>query len=195
LSPYAESKILGEDLLERYREERGVRATVVRLTNLYGPWQAPDRIVPRIITQAQSSMKSQVTMGRVRDFLYVGDAVAAILGLVTGEVWGGCFNIAAGTGVALDEVADRIADRVPGCSYGTIDTVLDGGRGPHLVASAHHLRSVLDWRPEVGLAGGLSSTVDWYDRNRAWWSPFEGLLRAERGGPEFLVDFARPLRP
>jgi dTDP-glucose 4,6-dehydratase len=195
LSPYAESKILGEDLLARYRDERGVRATVVRLTNLYGPWQAPDRIVPRVVTQAQSGLKSQITLGRVRDFLHVDDAVAAILGLVGCGVWDGCFNVSAGTGVALDEVAGLIADCVPACSYTSVDNVLDSGRGRYLVASADRLGSVLNWRPTVGLAEGLASTVDWYGHNRAWWSGFDGLLRAERAGPEFLVDAARPLRP
>ncbi|MFI5777519.1 NAD-dependent epimerase/dehydratase family protein [Nocardia sp. NPDC051570] len=193
LSPYAESKILCEDLVDTYRRDRAVRATVVRLTNLYGPWQSPDRIVPRIISQAHSGMKSQVTTGRLRDFLYITDAAAAILGLVEHGGWSGCYNIAAGHGVTLEEVADGIAVRIPTCSYSTVDAVDHDGRGPSLVATADRLRTVLDWRPTVGLDEGLGRTVDWYERNRAWWARFNGLLRADRGGPEFLIDFRLPL--
>ncbi|KAA2264187.1 NAD(P)-dependent oxidoreductase [Solihabitans fulvus] len=193
LSPYAESKILGEDLVEEYRTHHGVRAAVVRLTNLYGPWQSPDRIVPRIIAQAHAGMRSQVTTGRLRDFLYVTDAVAAILGLVEAGEWGGCHNIAAGKGVTLEEVADGIAARIPACAYDTVEAVDRDGRGPCLVASADRLRSTLDWRPTVELDDGLDRTVHWYARNRPWWAGFDGLLRADRTGPEFLVDFARAL--
>ncbi|KAA2259158.1 NAD(P)-dependent oxidoreductase [Solihabitans fulvus] len=193
LSPYAESKIRCEDMVGTYRRQRGVRATTVRLTNLYGPWQSPDRIVPRIIAQAHAGMRSQVTTGRLRDFLYVTDAAAAILGLVESNNWGGCHNISAGKGVTLEEVADGIAARIPACEYDTVEAVDRDGRGPCLIASADHLRTVLDWQPTVELDEGLDRTVDWYARNRAWWGSFDRLLRADRNGPSFLLDHAGAL--
>ncbi|MEU0530658.1 NAD-dependent epimerase/dehydratase family protein [Amycolatopsis tolypomycina] len=192
LSPYGESKVFCEDLIQLYRQKYAVKATVVRLTNLYGPWQSPDRIIPRIIAQSYSNVESYVTTGRLRDFLYVADAVSAILGLVEAGLPEDYYNVSTGCGVKLEEVVDHIATRIPGSRYRTIDES-DGGRGPSLVASAARLEKFLGWRPATGLGAGLEATLDWYGRNRDWWSQFSGVVHADRSGPEFLVDFAVPL--
>jgi dTDP-glucose 4,6-dehydratase len=193
LSPYAASKIGGEHILESFRVAFDVRATTVRLTNLYGPWQAPDRVIPRITLQALVKEPSQATSGRVRDFLFVDDAVNALLSLIELERWGDTLNVAAGRGTSLEAVAKTIIDMVGSGSYETVECPTFDGRGYSLVASPDRLTAATGWLPSVSLESGITETVAWYRQNRAWWTQFESVVRARRETPDFLVDHVRPV--
>ncbi len=193
LSPYAASKIAGEHIVESYRIGFGLDITTVRLTNLYGPWQAPDRIVPRIVLQALLAEQSEAVIGRLRDFLYIEDAIAALTQLIEGNYWGNTFNLAAGNGLDLEKVADAIIETAGSGSYVPVDSPPRDGRGPSLVASGARLSKATGWQPQTDIAEGIRQTVDWYRANRAWWSQFEPLVRATRSTPDFLVDHVLPV--
>ncbi|MEV6121788.1 NAD(P)-dependent oxidoreductase [Streptomyces sp. NPDC052077] len=192
LSPYAASKIGCEQYLESCRHTFGTAATTVRLTNLHGAWQAPDRIVPRITAQSLSGIKSEAVTGRLRDFLAVEDATRALLGLVERGLWGETFNLSAGVPTGLEEVADTIAGLTDSGPVARLDSPVGDGRGPSLVASPARLEERLGWRAAVPLAEGLRTTVSWYAENEAWWRPFEAQFGADRDGPRFLLDHAFP---
>ncbi|WP_019548313.1 NAD-dependent epimerase/dehydratase family protein [Streptomyces sulphureus] len=192
LSPYAASKIACEGFLESYRHNFGIAATTVRLTNLYGPWQAPDRIVPRIAAQALLGVESEAVTGRLRDFLAVADAVDAICRLVESDEWNNTFNIAAGNPTTLEEAAETVV-RTGGCGSVTeIETPSADGRGHSLVASSARLGEATGWKPTTALSDGIAATTAWYRDNRTWWQPFREQVRSGRRGPEFLVDHAFP---
>ncbi|AUG80518.1 hypothetical protein CFP65_5836 [Kitasatospora sp. MMS16-BH015] len=193
LSPYAASKIGAEHIVDSYRINYGLRATTVRLTNLYGPWQAPDRIIPRIVLQALLDTPSEAVTGRLRDFLYVEDAAEALLLLATGEHTGETFNLAAGQAVALEEVAAAVITAAGSGRFTTVDSPPRDGRGPSLVATSDRLNLATGWRPTVPLAEGIRRTADWYRDNRAWWSRFEPLVTTDRRTADFLADHVLPL--
>jgi dTDP-glucose 4,6-dehydratase len=193
LSPYSASKIAAEYIIDSYRTNFGITATTVRLTNLYGPWQAPDRIIPRIILQALLDAPAEAVTGRLRDFLFVEDAVDALLHLTSGDHWGHCFNLAVGQGVALEEVAASIIRTVGGGRLTTVDSPPRDGRGPSLVASSERLTAMTGWQPKTSLADGISRTIDWYRDNPLWWDQFKSLVRTDRGTADFLVDHVLPL--
>ncbi|GAB3939228.1 dTDP-glucose 4,6-dehydratase [Kribbella albertanoniae] len=193
LSPYAASKIGCEHIVDSYRVNFGLVATTVRLTNLYGPWQAPDRIIPRIVLQTLLGIPSEAVTGRLRDFLYVEDAVDALLGLLEGGHWGQRLNVAAGHGVALEDVASSILRTVGAGELTTVDAPPRDGRGPSLVASPDRLEAVTGWTPRTAWTEGLQRTVDWYRENQSWWQQFDHIVSADRNDPAFLVDHALPL--
>jgi dTDP-glucose 4,6-dehydratase len=190
LSPYGSSKIGCENLVASYRTAFGVQASTIRLTNLYGPWQLPDRIVPRVAVQSILGVRSEAVSGRYRDFLHVGDAVAAIIALIRRQAWNETFNIAAGQSTGLDEVVRAV---VGGGGYDLVAAADIDGRGAHLVASPQKLADAVDWKPGVGLRDGLHDTVDWYRRQNVWWDPLAGLAKASRSGPDFLADHVYPI--
>ena len=193
LSPYAASKIGCEEYLESFRHTFGMQATTVRLTNLYGPWQAPDRIVPRVTAQCLSGIKSEAVTGRLRDFLAVEDATRALLELVERGLWGETFNLSAGAPTGLEEVADAIAGLTGSSgSVVRIDSPAKDGRGPSLIASPAHLEQQVGWRAAIPLSDGLRSTVSWYAEHESWWRPFEAQFSSNRNGPHFLLDHAFP---
>ncbi|MFB7667295.1 NAD-dependent epimerase/dehydratase family protein [Kitasatospora sp. NPDC056138] len=190
LSAYAASKIACENLVGSYQNSYGTSSTTVRLTNLYGPWQLPDRIVPRVAVQSLLGIRSEAVTGRLRDFMHVSDAVSAILKLIELGSWGNVFNISTGEGVGLEGVVSTV---VGSNDFSTVSPPIVDGRGASLVATSQRLSDSVGWKPEKHFLSGVQETVDWYGSHRSWWERFEQLVRADRSGPEFLADHMFPI--
>jgi dTDP-glucose 4,6-dehydratase len=194
LSPYAASKIACEAMIDAYRAVYGVRATTVRLTNLYGPWQAPDRVIPRLITQCVLGRRCQIVDGRFRDFLHVDDVVSALLALLELDEWGGVYNIATGEAAGLREIGDAVLAAAGAHEHPeVISAPPDDGRGHFLIASSERMQLKTGWKPKVSLAEGVERTVAWYRQHQDWWAPFTNSILADRDGPTFILDHVIPL--
>lgn len=194
LSPYALSKVLCEELISYYVRQYGINVCVLRLTNLYGPLQAPDRVIPRLIVRGLLSLPVEVSAGVVRDFLYVGDAVEAILRLIRAPRWGQTYNLCSGKGIGLLELAEEVSKQVGDVSWKLTQNGSEG-RGAELIACPTRLISDTGWSPSVSLTDGIGWTVQWYRENRSWWRALESVARSERvAGQVFLVDQRVPLR-
>lgn len=189
-SPYAASKVSCEEILRSYRVSYGLTATTVRLTNLYGPWQAPDRILPRLITQLISGYPGEVEPGKSRDYLYVEEAVEALLCVIEQSLWNEVFNISTEEGYGNEQLISLLC-RISGKQSLDISLVAAkqrDGRGKALISSCEKLRSASAWRSRLQLSEGLRFTYDWYMAHRDWWQQFDANIRAGREGPEFLID-------
>jgi dTDP-glucose 4,6-dehydratase len=189
LSPYAASKIAGEAIVDSFRAVYGLVATTVRVTNLFGPWQAPDRIVPRLVTQALSGYTGEVEPGRIRDYVYVGDAARALLGVVESDAWGLLLNLASGLGTRSEDVG-RLLTEVSGDAdivQARARTRSDG-RGHYLLASPVAIEAAIGWRPEVDFPAGIERTYAWYADHAIWWKEFEDNIAADRTTPRFILD-------
>jgi UDP-glucose 4-epimerase len=110
---YACTKLLGEFLAMAYHQEKGLPAIVARLFNVCGPRQSGPyaRVIPRFVGQALRGEPLTVYGDgtQVRSFLYVGDAVHALLGLAehpgaVGEV----FNVGSPEEVTIEGLARKV---------------------------------------------------------------------------------------
>jgi UDP-glucose 4-epimerase len=160
VSPYGMAKLAAEVYLAGWGRVYGLRATVLRFANVYGPRQssALEGGVVAIFLERLAAAQATTIFGdgeQTRDFVHVDDVVSALLAAPgrTGET----YNV--GTGVEtsvtrLHELCREAAgiDALP--TY-----------GPPRLGDAR--RSVLDvslaaqslgWRPQVGLAEGLRRT-------------------------------------
>lgn len=168
LSPYACSKFAFEAYLEAYRSERGLASTVLRYANVYGARQDPhgEAGVVAIFSQRLlagkslqiNARKEKGDAGCVRDYIYVGDVVAANCAAVAGRLSRSPVNVGTGVGTTTLELA-RAIERVAG-----VETELTyGDRREGDVE-----RSVLAFDPATGLsqptplAEGLAETVAWF---------------------------------
>lgn len=194
LSPYADSKVVSEEYLRSQIAAGNLEGGIVRLTNLYGSWQAPDRVIPRLITQILSGYPCEVDRGRLRDFLHVEDAVRALLLIAERERRGEVYNIAAGQGydnyhlISLLQEATQLPIEVR-----SVEAKQGDGRGKALVSSSQKLQEALAWSPSLGLAEGLARTFAWYMEHKVWWRQFDGNIRSDRSTPNFLTDHTHDL--
>jgi len=190
LSPYAASKVSGEAIIQSYIASSDLIATTVRLTNLYGPWQAPDRLVPRIITQILCNHPCEITKDRFRDYVYITDATEALLGIVDQAHWGEVFNLSSELGSSNFAVATKIKElSSQPCHITTVDMKPKDGRGTSLVSSSQKLQSALAWSPSIALPRGIQLVFDWYSSHHEWWQQFETCIKSDRDKPEFMIDW------
>lgn len=169
LSPYACSKRAVELYLARYRHEHGLKSTVLRYANVYGPRQDPHGEAGVVAIFSERLLAGQPVSvfarkvegddGCVRDYVFVGDVVKANLRALGGEITAETVNVATGEATTTLALAEAIA-RATGADTAGI------GRGPRRVGDVE--RSVLTpsfeatGAPPTALEAGIAETVAWF---------------------------------
>jgi dTDP-glucose 4,6-dehydratase len=170
-SPYARSKAEADDLALGFAG--GPQVVVARPTNCIGPWQHPEKAVPRWATRALRGERLPVwgDGGQVRDWMHVQDAVAGLRLLAERGQAGTAYNVGpAAHGVPNLEIARLVA--------GAAGREADAVYLSHYDRPEHDRRYAVDtsrirelgWSPAHDLRSAVTDTVAWYRDHAAWWS-------------------------
>jgi dTDP-glucose 4,6-dehydratase len=170
-SAYARTKALADDLALSYSDR--LPLVVVRPTNCFGPYQHPEKAIPRWITRAIGGSRLPVwgDGGQVRDWMFVENAVTGIETVIEKGTPGVAYNLAPGDGSRSNrEVAQavaRAAQRPEEAVYLTEYDRPDHDR--RYAVDASRIRE-LGWTTGVDFDQGIARTVDWYSRHIPWWT-------------------------
>jgi nucleoside-diphosphate-sugar epimerase len=141
----------------------GVSVAWGRVFFLYGPHEAPVRLVPHVITALLAGREALCGDGLVeRDFMHVADVAAALVALLESDVQGPV-NIASGQCVRLRDVIQAI-----GTQIGRPDLIRLGARPspanepPRLAASVSRLTQEVGFRSIRTLDDGIADTITWW---------------------------------
>jgi UDP-glucose 4-epimerase len=158
-SPYAASKLAGEEYLAMWNRLHGTSHVVCRLANVYGPRQLPTLeggVIAIFLERLRDGRETQIYGDglQTRDFVYVGDVAAALLAADGGS---GIYNV--GSGVAT-RVLDlhRLCAEVAGVEREPSFGDPRPGDLRHSVLDAGRAERELGWRAETALADGLRLT-------------------------------------
>jgi dTDP-glucose 4,6-dehydratase len=173
-SPYAGTKAGGDRLAYSYWCTYGLPITIIRPFNNYGPFQHPEKVIPRFIIQALTDQPLTIHGNGVasRDWLHVFDTAEAItagceapLDAIVGET----INVATGIDESVEEIADAILD-ILGKPSSLKHHITDrpGQVGRHIGSTGKALE-LLGWRSSIPFSAGLERTVRWYRDNPDWW--------------------------
>jgi len=169
-NPYSATKASAELLCQSYFETYGLPIVMTRSSNNYGPYQHPEKLIPKTIIYALLNRPIPV-YGKgenVRDWLYVEDNCEAIDLVLHKGKNGETYNIAAKQELKNIEVVKTIL-RLVKKPESLIKFVED--------RLGHDLRYSLDiekitklgWKPKVKFEEGIKRTIEWYKRNVEWW--------------------------
>lgn len=169
-SPYGLSKLCGEHYVEYYARRGGLRGVSLRYGNVYGPRQDPhgEAGVVAIFSQKMLRGETPTIFGdgkQTRDYVYVGDVVAAVLAAWQTDGASGAFNV--GTGVETD--VNRLAQIIATAAGFTKEVPHGPGKPGEQRTSCIDItraRTELGWSPAVSLEGGLRTTVEWFREHR-----------------------------
>jgi nucleoside-diphosphate-sugar epimerase len=155
-SHYAWSKVLAEQTVRAFASADGVRACVARPFNLLGEGEPAGSVVSDVVTQLREDPDIPVVRLRetvsVRDYIYVGDAVGALLMLAGRGAPGAAYNVCTGVGVSIAELVQAILD-VWG-SDAAIETTTPDAVGTASIGSPAKL-CALGWEPQTSLREAL----------------------------------------
>lgn len=177
-SPYSASKASSDLAVRAYYHTYGFPSIITRCSNNYGPRQYPEKLIPRIITNALQDMPIPVygDGGQIRDWLHVNDHCRAIdLVLRSGQP-GEVYNIGSNNESTNLEMIQRILN-VLNKPHSFIQFIEDRlGHDRRYAINAEKIRRKLGWSSEIPLNQGIQNTIEWYVRNIDWWKP---LLQSE----------------
>jgi len=190
-SPYAVSKLAGEQYLLALARAGVIEGVALRYFNVFGPRQSPDSpyaaVIPLFLRAALDGTVATVYGdGRqTRDFTYVANVVEANLLAAQGPAAvasGHACNVGAGDRVSLIELLELIGE-VTGRPVRWQTVPPRAGDVRDSQADLERARTVLAYQPCVSLAEGLRATWEWFNPRptpvRA--TPVRGLAPAVAG--------------
>ena len=149
ISFYGVTKLEGEKLCMKYHEEYGVDVVVLRLFNVFG--ERARAGVVKIFLERAMERKPLIVYGdgeAIRDFIYVGDVVEALLRASQGTVFGEVINIGSGEPVKISELAEFVS------TLGGVKIKYEERRGGEILFSLADIskaKSLLNWMPRMRL--------------------------------------------
>ena len=176
-SPYSASKASSDLLARSWNKTYGIRCAITNCSNNYGPWQNPEKLIPKTIMNALTGKKIPI-YGKgenIRDWLHVDDHVNALIKISDISAKFEKFNIGGNQEMSNINLVKLI------CSYldlkmpsknayiDQIEYVNDRlGHDLRYAIDASKLSKELNFQPEYLLDDGIKSTLDWYIDNLEW---------------------------
>ena len=170
------NKLAGEGYHLLYSSVYGIRASVLRLTNTYGPgMRVKDArqtflgIWVRQLLQGEP-IKVFGDGTQLRDFNYVDDCVDALLRAAADDTAvGKVYNLGSSEVVTLNDLARTLTALVPGSRFETVPfpperKAIDIG---DYYSDFSLIRRELGWQPGIDLQAGLTRTLDYFRANGA----------------------------
>ena len=171
-NPYSASKAGSDHLVRSYAATYGLPVTITNCSNNFGPFQFPEKLISLAITNLLEGKKVPVYGDGlyVRDWLYVVDHCRAIESVLERGRIGETYCVGGmTTDVPNIEIIKKILN-ILGKSEDCIEFVKDRpGHDRRYSVDWIRIRTDLGWQPEHDFDTWLARTVEWYDRNRAWW--------------------------
>ena len=168
---YGIVKLAVEKYLSMYHRLYGLDYCILRMSNPYGERQlanSPQGVVAAFLGKVLQNLPIEIwgDGSVVRDYLYVGDAIEA---LVRAKAYSGdcrVFNIGGGRGLSLNELVDAIESTL-GKSVQRKHLQARPFDVPVNILDISAAQRLLGWRPHTSFQEGLSRTWAWLQHEYA----------------------------
>jgi UDP-glucose 4-epimerase len=162
-----------EQYLDLYHRLFGIRFTVARITNPYGPGQPSSRtaygVINRMIHLAIADRPLTIYGDglQLRDYVHVDDVTAALIAAAASpDADQRVYNVGSGTGTKMVDLAAQViaiagGGRVEHVEWPLLARQVETG---DFVADISRIQQELGWQPAIALGDGLRRTVEHYRR-------------------------------
>lgn len=168
-SPYAGSKIAGENMVLSYWYAYGMPAVVIRPFNTYGPFQKTggEGGVVAIFIKRNLEGKTLNIYGegtQTRDLLYVEDCARFVVQAgYSDRINGEIVNAGLGRDITINELAELIADSKEKIKH--VPHIHPQSEIQKLLCNYSKAEELLGWKPEISLKEGIKRTEEWIKNN------------------------------
>ena len=175
-SPYSASKAASDHLVRAYYHTFGLPITITNCSNNFGPFQDPEKFLPRLITNLIDGKKLPIYGDGlyVRDWLYVEDHCRAIeVVLQKGKV--GETYVVGGQSEDVNNITiAKLLLKIFGLDESYLEFVKDRpGHDRRYAVNWGKIKKELGWQPKYDFEKWLTETVKWYKKNEWWWKPIK----------------------
>jgi UDP-glucose 4-epimerase len=169
LSPYGCAKLSVEHYLYFYREVHGMETVALRYANVYGPRQNAHGEAGVVAIFAGRILSGEDTTingdgAQTRDFVYVGDVVAANMA-ASETLPSGAYNVGTGVETSITDLYGMMAS-IAGVDRAALHGPAKLGEQMRSVLDASRLRTTAKLGAAVPFRDGLERTIEWFQANR-----------------------------
>jgi len=162
-NPYSATKAAADHLVLAYHNTYGLPVVIVRPTNNFGPFQYPEKLIPKFVLNALQNRPLTIygTGKQVREWLYVEDNCAAIDIVLHKGKSGEIYNVGSGNEKSNLKVTKMILKKLRKPTT-LIKFVADRpGHDWRYSLNSNKIKA-LGWRPTHTFASGMEKTIEWY---------------------------------
>lgn len=151
---YSKSKLACELLIQ---QDRGV---IARMSNIYGPGMSDENVLSKIINQIPCTESIKVWNDKpVRDFLWIDDAVDALVQMALGTA-DGVYNVASGTAVSIKELVAIVISASTSESKCYMDVTKQNNKESTIALDISATTDMFDWIPQMTLEDGIKQILN-----------------------------------
>lgn len=165
-SPYAASKIGADQVVTSFHRSFGLRASILRPFNTFGPRQSARAVIPTVV--AQALWAETVRLGSLtptRDLTYVADTVEGFLAIAATEAAiGECVQLGTGAEYSISQLVEEIGNLLGRDLSVEQDPQRVRPQSSEVVrlrSSPERMKELTGWEAHTSLQEGLAQTVDW----------------------------------
>lgn len=172
-NPYSATKAAADHLVASYHRTYGINCITTRCTNNFGPYQFPEKLIPKTIIRSIKNLKIPLYGDgtQIRSWIYVNDHVQSIESLIFKGKPGKVYNITAYEEITNKTIVEHILN-ILGKSTDMIEYVGDRpGHDKRYSIDSSKIEKEIGWSPKYRFDKALQDTVQWYLQNQEWWEP------------------------
>ena len=172
-NPYAATKAAADNLVASYHRTYGINCIITRCTNNFGPFQFPEKLIPKTIIRSIKNLKVPLYGDgtQIRSWIFVNDHVNAIESLISKGKAGQVYNITAYEEITNKTIVEKILDILKK-PHSMIEYVGDRpGHDKRYSIDCTKIENQTGWRPQYNFDDALKQIVTWYLKNQSWWEP------------------------
>ena len=168
LSIYGKAKYLASRYLLRNKKKFTV--IILRLYQVYGPYQKKDRLIPNVITNCLQNNLFNCTDGQqLRDFMYIDDLINLIVRIIKAKKNNsGIFNVGTSKPLKVRDVIEKIKAIIKKGkpNYGSITMRPD--ETEKLYPNIEKVCKKYNWIPKIKIINGLKKTINYYKKENSY---------------------------
>jgi dTDP-glucose 4,6-dehydratase len=176
-SPYAASKAASDHLVNSYIRTYKIPAIVTNCSNNYGPKQHPEKLIPKLIYNILNNKPLPIygKGSNSREWIYVMDHCEALLKVLTKGKLGEFYNIGSNKNLSNLQVVEKLTHNAKKqIEFGEkVKVIFIKDRPGHDVRYAlnsNKIKNKLGWFPKTDFKKGIKLTLDWYLKNKKYFS-------------------------
>ena len=177
-SPYSASKASSDHLIKSYIRTYKINAVISNCCNNYGPYQFPEKLIPKMISNIMSNNKLPLyAKGRnSREWIHVEDHCRALLMLYLKGKSGESYNVGSNANLRNIDLVKKILklckfNKVTIGNKTKIMFVKDRpGHDFRYALNSKKIFKKLKWKTKINLNDGLLETIKWYLSNKKFLS-------------------------
>jgi dTDP-glucose 4,6-dehydratase len=172
-NPYSATKASADLLVQSYMRTYNTKCIITRCTNNFGPFQFPEKLLPKTIIRAKKDLKIPLygDGNQIRSWIFVLDHINAIDLLIKKGKLGEIYNITSWNEISNKEIVEKILKSIEKPSN-LIEHVNDRpGHDKRYSIDSSKIKEEIGWEPKYDFTDALDQTINWYLENQKWWEP------------------------